>query len=100
MWQPPDEWKLVKFARFFNILDPDFNILSPTRIQAWGATAGALYNTIHADFSTVAGGVQGGLSVIYAGLAHVIHQKDKKQSGDQKVAMVKASLYRPDLPQQ
>ena len=74
---PPDTAWYVKTFRFMNLLDPDFNQLSPVRIQAWVATAqmagvaGANFLAGHAD------ALQSGVSMLYAGLAHVLHQTDK-----------------------
>lgn len=90
---PPDTAWYVKTFRFMNLLDPDFNQLSPVRIQAWVATAqmaGVAFSNFlahHAD------GLVSGVSVLYAGLAHVIHQTDKNNR-----AKNAARLGGPDVP--
>lgn len=87
-WQLPDTHWLNKIGRFLNVMDPEINILSPVRIQAWGTTVGALYTTLSADFSHIAGAAQSGVMVVYAGLAHLIHAKDKQEHNAQEIRRV------------
>lgn len=71
-----DHW-WVKVLRFTNCLDPDFDMLSPTRIQAWAATLGAFASIAHdvlATTSTFAQAAGNGVSTIVAGWwAHRAH---------------------------
>lgn len=63
---------MMKTLRFLNVLDPDQDMLSPVRIQAWIATGVAVANLIdQASTATTAG------SLAFATLAHTIHQFDK-----------------------
>jgi hypothetical protein len=74
---PPDTAWYVKTFRFLNLLDPDYNQLSPVRIQAWLATA-QMAGVAVSNFVTQHGdALVSGVSFLYAGLAHVIHQTDK-----------------------
>lgn len=62
----------IAFLRFLNVLDPDHDMLSPVRIQAWLATANAVADLVsHASTAATTA------SVAYAALAHTIHQFDK-----------------------
>ncbi len=73
-----DNWA-IRVLRFLNALDPDHNMLSPVRIQAWLTTIGAICAVDAADLSQAGGQMQAGGAVVYAVLAHVIHFIDKKQ---------------------
>lgn len=74
---PPDTAWYVKTFRFLNLLDPDENQLSPVRIQAWVATAQMAGVACSNFLANHADALTSGISVLYAGLAHVIHQTDK-----------------------
>ena len=87
MIYPPDDRWWVKALRFVNVLDETANKLSPTKLQAWGATLNAIYQAATADFSHVAGVTQAGVSALYAGAAHVLHQTDKREQNLQAVRM-------------
>ena len=73
----------VKAARFINILDPDVNGLSPTRIQAWASTTTsilAIWHDIGAPVAqTVDGYVATAASLVWAGLSHWSYHVGKRE---------------------
>lgn len=77
----------IKFLRFLNVLDPDHDQLSPVRVQAWIATADAAGNMISHANAWVTGS-----SMVWAALAHVIHQVDKNNRAKNIVLTTKAGV--------
>lgn len=84
---PDGTKRWVKVARFLNILDPQVNALSPTRIQAWTATASSFVTILHDTMAavghetlSVGNAIATVGSVMWAHLAHK-NYIDNKQAG-------------------
>lgn len=92
VWFPPNESRLVKAARFVNVLDDAHNILSPVKINVWGANLAA-FSTIAAG---IVGWIGGHLSHVneigtlvggWLGQAHMMHHADKRERNLQAARM-------------
>lgn len=78
MQYPDDRQWFVRVGRFLNVLDPDANMLSPVRVQAWVSTVAATA-TMAQDFLTShVNAIQSGASLLWAALAHATHLADKR----------------------
>lgn len=81
----PGNSSFVIGLRFLNVLDPDFNMFSPVRVQAWIATGVAAGDLISQANAWVTGS-----SMVWAGMAHVLHLVDKSNRSKAIVAAAKA----------
>jgi hypothetical protein len=79
-----DDSLWVRVGRFLNILDDEFNKLSPVKFNAWAANFAALSTCIGTAFAWI-GGHLGGIETVWGGTiawltqAHVTHHMDKKE---------------------
>lgn len=78
----PRNSRVMIGLRFLNILDPDTNILSPVRVQAWIATLQAAGAVIGQSNEWVTGS-----SIVWATLAHIIHLSDKSNRAKNAAAL-------------
>jgi hypothetical protein len=89
---PADDKWYVRSGRFLNVLDPEVNMLSPTRLQAWAATFSAFAGLAH-DFlstaSTAAGAVTNSVTsiagIVWAHYAHKSYNEAKRINIEKKV---------------
>mgnify|MGYP001556860370 CR=1 FL=1 len=82
---PEGTKRWVKVARFLNVLDPQVNALSPTRMQAWAATGSSFVAIEHDMMATLshdaisAGNAIATIgSVMWAHLAHKNYIDNKR----------------------
>lgn len=88
---PSDDSKTMRVLRFLNVLDPDVNALSPTRIQAWVATLtsfGALAHTVLSVGASIqeasSNTIISGIAVLWAHKAHQTYVQGKRSGDDQR----------------